>query len=802
MNMRVLAALCVCVLTFALCSTSVLAQSQENGLIVVVVKDAATGKPIDNAQVFLLGGDTPQSSLTNAKGLLLLQNIQPGIYHVVVKASGYRDSDTVEADVGEAQRVNIAVSLVSSMRVIASVVARGSTSVTTEDINADSPERIVSPSLVDALGKLAGVNIEDDLYGSDSAFNISLHGADASQTAYSVDGVQVHGAASQAVGGFQDLFGGASVDFSPSAAAPAGMVSFFTAQPTKLWSYHFTGVVGNYGNTQGTWLVTGGGGKAAFALEHTGGGRDNPLNGTWFADSTGAAYEHLGGFARVSDLFKAAVSLSPATSVKYSVLSGNNTVSTICASETTLLPCGYGPNDRTHGGNLMQSVSLSSILGHFEYNAFYNRGTFTYATSEPNRAINGALSPFTSSSSSTWWTGGMYTSTTVRHHTLSGGFYREEDGGRYRSSYNGSGTASDARTSQYSSIWLGNSIKSNDKFKVDYNVSQASGTGTGTNLQFYGNTTWQPSASEAYSFGVGIGSSEPAPTLSGIVGDPLTAEYDCYNKSVFVNGPGDEATHQSSLEYNASWQHKWKRGQFTVNAYRNRFDGQGMFGAVPFAAEPPSMFPGGAAAYLGSLEQVWSQPSVCGGAQFDPSRVYVRQYISGLDQLNQGYTMSGRVTLNRSLMALANYSVSSAAIVTMDPRLLVPGSYYTAGAQVPHQPLRTAGVSLVGVVPHERLEWIVNAQFTAANNWQNLPAYTLYNAGLIVNLQRGSLRFTAANIFGTHTGLFTTYQGVNPVPVQGGGSFALATTPLAPRTFSLQYDVHWQQRAPKPKKKP
>ena len=43
--------------------------------------------------------------------------------------------------------------------------------------------------------------------------------------------------------------------------------------------------------------------------------------------------------------------------------------------------------------------------------------------------------------------------------------------------------------------------------------------------------------------------------------------------------------------------------------------------------------------------------------------------------------------------------------------------------------------------------------------------------------------FFAGNIFGAHTGLFTTYQGIDPLPTQGGGSFALATTPLQPRSF-------------------
>ncbi|HEY9180530.1 MAG TPA: hypothetical protein VIO32_07405, partial [Candidatus Baltobacteraceae bacterium] len=89
-----------------------------------------------------------------------------------------------------------------------------------------------------------------------------------------------------------------------------------------------------------------------------------------------------------------------------------------------------------------------------------------------------------------------------------------------------------------------------------------------------------------------------------------------------------------------------------------------------------------------------------------------------------------------------------------------------------------------------------------ANNWQNLPAYTIYNAGLIFKLQRGSLRMFESNVFGSHTGLFTTFQGINPLPVQGGGTFALSTTPLQPRRFSVEYELHWQQPAPPAKKKP
>jgi hypothetical protein len=40
------------------------------------------------------------------------------------------------------------------------------------------------------------------------------------------------------------------------------------------------------------------------------------------------------------------------------------------------------------------------------------------------------------------------------------------------------------------------------------------------------------------------------------------------------------------------------------------------------------------------------------------------------------------------------------------------------------------------------------------------------------------------------------------MPLQGGGTFAYATTPLPPRSFTVQYQVRWHQHQAPPKKKP
>lgn len=778
------------------------AQSQESGAIIVRVTDAATGLPIDNADVFLLGGDTPQSSLTNAKGVLIFDGLQPAVYRVQVSANQYKQTESEEIDLSDGQRLDVAVKLAPAMKTIAAVVAHSQVNVSVESVDENSAQRKVSQSLSDALNKIAGVNADTSLYGADSAFNISLRGANASQTAYSIDGIHVGGAAGQALAGMQDLFSGASVDFSPSALSTAGSVNFFTIQPTKLWNYAFTGAAGNYSNTMGSWSVAGGGGKIAAAVEHAAAGQDYPLSGMYYADQTGRAYEHQGGFSRMEDLFKANVFLSPVSGLHYMLLTGTSNSSSICASATALLPCGQGPGNYTHGWNSVNSVGFTSLASHIQYNVFANFGHYVYNGAQPNRAVNGVVTPSYFSGSDPWSNASIMGSSTAGRHTLSAGGFVMVSSSRGTSTYDGASAVEGVRTQRSANYTIRDRVKSNDKLALSHVLSYAETGGAGSSLVFDETATWQPKSADVFEASVGIGSRQSWSSFINPIGDPESADFDCHNGSVYINGPPDAPTKQSSLQYSFSWRHSFKRGYVTTNVYRNHFAGQNFRAGVPFAAEPPSLFPGGPAAYLNEVAQVWAEPTVCGSTPFDPSRVYVSQTIGGVGQVAQGFDVSGQVALGKNVMLFPRYVVTNSYISALDPRLVASGSYYAPGAQIPHTPMHTAGLIVDGVLPHASAEWLLDAEYTSANNGNNLPGYTIYNAGLIFNTRHGSVRLFEANIFGSHTGLFSTYQGVNPMPLQGGGTFAYATTPLPPRSFTVQYQIRWHQHQSPPKKKP
>ncbi|MDQ2991260.1 MAG: hypothetical protein M3R30_00365, partial [Candidatus Eremiobacteraeota bacterium] len=288
-----------------------------------------------------------------------------------------------------------------------------------------------------------------------------------------------------------------------------------------------------------------------------------------------------------------------------------------------------------------------------------------------------------------------------------------------------------------------------------------------------------------------------------IVGDPYSAAYDCYNRSIFVNGPTDPNGRQSAVNYSLSWLHTFKGGSLNLQLYRQNAHGQAMYAAVPILAEPSSLFPGGLSAYLAGLQSVWNSSSYCGAIPFATDRIYVQQAIAGLGQATEGGTFSGRIPIGHSLFALPNFAYGRAYLTSLDPRLEAPNSFYAIGRQLPHRPLYTAGLTLDGTLPRARLEWLINAQFSSANNSRNLSAYTSYNTGLVFQSKTGgTFTLVESNIFGTRSGLFTVYQGAYPIPVVGGGSFAFASSPLSPRQWLFTWRLPWSQHVAPPKAAP
>src|SRR5665213_1930422 len=97
---------CALVVSAAMLTRAALGQVAP-GEIVITVTDAVTKAPIDNAEVFLLGGNTPTSSLTDEKGQLTFPQMAVGTYSITIECDGYRRADVADVEVLEGQRVKV-----------------------------------------------------------------------------------------------------------------------------------------------------------------------------------------------------------------------------------------------------------------------------------------------------------------------------------------------------------------------------------------------------------------------------------------------------------------------------------------------------------------------------------------------------------------------------------------------------------------------------------------------------------------------------------------------------------------------
>jgi hypothetical protein len=106
-----------------------------------------------------------------------------------------------------------------------------------------------------------------------------------------------------------------------------------------------------------------------------------------------------------------------------------------------------------------------------------------------------------------------------------------------------------------------------------------------------------------------------------------------------------------------------------------------------------------------------------------------------------------------------------------------------------------SGIVLDYKAPHSIFEWLADAQHVGANNPNNLPPYTTYDAGVTAQLTRGTLTVAASNITDTYSGIFASPANAVPFTTAGGFQIANIARPLIPRTYSVTYAVKMGQGA-------
>ncbi len=806
--LRLALLLCAC-----LCLHAAPAGAQsDSGEILIMVLDAATGKPLADARTILIGPQTA-SSLTTKAGAIHYTDVPTGIYRVRVVKRGFDSGVSKEFDVLEGRAVSVRVELTAStggLKIIGSVTAKSNVSLSTSDVSENSPIRRISNSLTDALDTLAGVTVTQDATDPTSPVTVSLTNHDESQTAITLDGIPLSapGTSANLRGIGTDLFSGSSVSSSPSAGALGGGVNFRTLQPTQALQGHDSGTTGTFDRSNYALAATGSVERLGFAVQHTWRGSNSPLTFRAYQDQSGLTYPHEGEATSLGDYVKFRYRLGDdRTSISGTALSNNLRATAVCARDVTLLPCGIGPGNGNYGRFGFAYTTVQSLIGTVATTLTAYTSSNRQTTDDANRyvleppcdlaPIGGAnCAPggyaeelFPSLSTSDTLTRGFAYSSSIsqgRHTlTLGGNTYASLNtslpiaGSRFEVPYTNAISST--------SYTFSDAIKSSDKLTLQPRLSIVNTTTLGTSALAGFGATWQPQTADSFSSSVNVGSSQPNININRSFSDPAAARFDCRARTALVSGPGDtNGGSQSAVSFDAAWTHRFGSGNsFTTDLFSQVQTGQLINALV---AEPASYF-ANEAGYLADLAAAYASPNVCGAGAGTPT-AYVQEAVGGTRRLYQGLNLSARIGLGRYVIALPTYALNKAELTAAGPRLQDGPSTTVVGAQLPNRPLHRAGLTLDGHVPRSGIELLGSAQYTGANNQQNLGPYVTVSAGISHVFGPGQVTLFENNVFNTYGGVFATDAFAAPLPLSNGAAFATAATPLLPRTLNLSYIVN------------
>jgi hypothetical protein len=213
--------------------------------------------------------------------------------------------------------------------------------------------------------------------------------------------------------------------------------------------------------------------------------------------------------------------------------------------------------------------------------------------------------------------------------------------------------------------------------------------------------------------------------------------------------------------------------------------------------EPLPYYDAAGTGYLQALYAAYRTPGVCGEHAPTPT-VYVDESVAGTSRRYQGVDLSGRFALSRYVELLPTYSLNEAILTAAGPRLQDGPSTSIVGAQLPNRPMHRGGLTVDTLLPRSGLELLANAQYTGANNQQNLGPYINVSLGASHKFGPGQITVFENNVFNTYGGDFATDEFAQPLPLSNGESLTTAALPLTPRSIFVSYAMAVGGPAPGP----
>ncbi len=766
----------------------------DSGSIRIVVTEVDGKTPIGLARV-VLDGPVIASELTGANGQVLFTDVPDGIYHARIAKGGYQFITSAPFEVINASAVTVDVKLASSenLKVIGTVVAHSSASVSTSSIGPDSAQRKLSNDLADALNKLSGVSVQTSSDDSDATQTVSLEGHDASQTQLTLDGIPLNAPGTAGnLGAFAtDLFSGAAVHTGPQVGGLGGGVNFSTLEPTLTWMSQATLATGSNGKYNDGFAESGSFGRLGVALQSTYRLNTSLVDGMRYADASGLDYVHDGDSSITGNLAKLRYEVSDSQAISAMFLSSARQTEIVCLRESQALPCGYGPGNTNQGSVQLYSLSDDALLGETTVAASVYSSSFDMVNNQQNRYVAGVPQPigFTSLSRNHGFTLNATLPAHLRH-TVSVQAY---------GSWSDQTTSplvpaaipyyNAAQTSTYSALQVTDTIHSSDKLTLDESVGISRSTNARASALESVGAVWRPTTRDTYSASYALGGAAAGPTRATTLTEPQSLQFDCNANVAYGSAPGDEPGPSSSISERVGYTRALRGGSLSLQIYRQVQNGvvspvqvNGTVLAAQGVLSP---------AYLAAVASAYASSAGCDSSKpFSPAQLYFTTPIGGVQHVYEGGSLTGYLTFGR-LVLQPFWNVNVTKLVSNDPRIDNPYSLTIAGEQLPNVPLQRGGVVLDYKAPRSALEWLADAQYTAKNNWNNLPAYTQFDAAVSAQLTHGTLTLAANNLTNVYAGIFTSPQNAVPLTTQNGIPLPTLARPLQPRSYAVTYTARF-----------
>ena len=771
-----------------------LAQS-DTGEIDIDVQDAASKAPVVLARV-LLDGPVITSEFTGENGKVRFTEVPDGIYRARVFSRGFQAVTSEDFEVTNGRVVTVTVALAQSktnnLRTIASVVAKSTATVSTNTIDSNSAQRKLSDTLADALGKLSGVTVANSSNDTDATQTVSLEGQDASQTALTVDGIPLNapGSAGDLRGIGTDLFTRSSVSFGPQIGGLAGGVSFSTLEPTLSWQSEGSLSVGSNGKNNYSFGESGTIGKFGVAVMHTYRATPSLIDGMQFLDTSGLDYAHDGDGTSSGSLIKLRYQADQAQTLTGMFMHTANDSDLVCAQITGPLPCGYGPNNSYDSDFKLYSLTDNALIGDTQVQAAVYGMRVGSTRNLLDRYVNGEAEP--TGTSQTMNTNGLTLNATLPardRHTISISAYTTGSSSAFTPLVpQAQPFVFPGQQTSYAAVTVNDSIRANTKLRFNDSIGLSHASNAGGSILLGLSSQWSPTADDTWAFSYNVGGVAPHAGRFGVLSDPAQLRFDCNGDVAYGNAPGDEPAASSSTSARLSYSHRARFGLVSTSVYRQVQRDIVLPTQVNGSVLTASMFP------PNYFDEVYSNfSSACGGSvPFPPANTaqytYFSTPIGGVERVYEGAQISGFLTLGR-LVVEPYYDIQVAKALSADVRLNNPYSITIPGWQLPNVPLHRGGVTVDYKAPGSAFEWLADANYTSANNSQNLPAYTTVDAGVDWHLSRGDLVFAGSNLFNTYGGVFSSSQWAVPYTTLGGSTIATIARPNTPRQYSVTYTV-------------